>query len=159
GSRSTHVSQTSRTAANLSVARLQRLVSWWSKRSSLEYVWNSFRGIVAQTIARPLSESHRLAAASPRDLMMFSTVGVMNRPHVDAMSPARDFACIVGPGQTPLRAAATSEEEQLLPSRPYSLDDHVISPFLYWKVSPSMSPVGVVVQPWSSPSSSSSKDD
>ncbi|CAB1428115.1 unnamed protein product [Pleuronectes platessa] len=71
---------------------------------------------------------------------MFSTVGVMNRRTVEGMSPAWDFACIVGPGQTPLRAAATSEEEQRLPYRPYALDDNIIFLFLDWKASPSTSP-------------------
>ena len=42
----------SSTAANLSVARLVRLISRSPKRSSLEYVWKSFSGIVARNIAQ-----------------------------------------------------------------------------------------------------------
>ncbi|CAB1457129.1 unnamed protein product [Pleuronectes platessa] len=90
--------------------------------------------------------------------MIFSTIGVMNKRNVEAMSPARDFAWIVGHGQTLLRAASTAEEEQRLPYRPYARDTHIISLFLDLKVSVSTSPVGMVVQPWSCPSSSS-KDD
>ena len=72
----------------------------------------------------------------------------MNRRNVEAMSPAQDFAYIVGPGRTPLRIAATAEEEEQRPhTRSYALEDLVISPFLYGKLSLSMSPVvGVVLQ-------------
>ena len=68
---------------------------------------------------------------------MFSTVGVMNRRNVEAWSTARDIACIVGPGGTMLWAAAEEEEEeeQRPSSRPYAIEDHVISPFLDGKVS------------------------
>ena len=50
--------------------------------------------------------------------MMFSAVGVMNRGNVEAMSRSVTLRAswgldsIVGPGQTPLRAASTAKEEK-----------------------------------------------
>ncbi|CAB1431294.1 unnamed protein product [Pleuronectes platessa] len=136
------MSKTSRTAANLFVARLQCLVLRSSKRNSFEYVWNILRSIVAQNIARPVPQAGGGLAPGPVHVqvglihpflfvtvfstisqlvisrMMFSNVGGMNRRNVEAMSPARDFAYIVGPSLTPLGAASTALEEQRLPSWP-----------------------------------------
>ncbi|CAB1441371.1 unnamed protein product [Pleuronectes platessa] len=136
------MSKTSRTAANLFVARLQCLVLRSSKRNSFEYVWNILRSIVAQNIARPVPQAGGGLAPGPVHAqvglihpflfvtvfstisrlvisrMMFSNVGGMNRRNVEAMSPARDFAYIVGPSLTPLGAASTALEEQRLPSWP-----------------------------------------